>query len=243
MITTAELHTKAEREGLRFDQVEKDYVILHVLSALATTLGDASKWTFKGGTCLRHCYYPGYRFSEDIDFSCEPTNDTVEVVRGFAERISQLVESESGLMITPGKVQAPENEAQVEISLQYSRGGSLRQALPVMKLHLTFDEPVLVGPVRCQVNPGYLDLAPFGIFAYSKLEIVAEKMRALLQQQEKWPRPRDLFDLWFILCRVRERFSRIELRQLFLKKCEIRTIVPDVGALTSHGLREWNRAA
>ena len=34
MITTAELHDAAHREGLRFDQVEKDYVILCVLSAM-----------------------------------------------------------------------------------------------------------------------------------------------------------------------------------------------------------------
>ena len=31
MITSAELHRIAEKEGLRFDQAEKDYVILWVL--------------------------------------------------------------------------------------------------------------------------------------------------------------------------------------------------------------------
>ena len=35
MITTAELHRIAEEEGLRFDQAEKDHVILWVLSGLA----------------------------------------------------------------------------------------------------------------------------------------------------------------------------------------------------------------
>lgn len=35
MITTAELHRVADREGLRFDQAEKDYVILWILSGLA----------------------------------------------------------------------------------------------------------------------------------------------------------------------------------------------------------------
>jgi predicted nucleotidyltransferase component of viral defense system len=24
---------------------------------------------FKGGTCLRKCYFPNYRFSEDLDFT------------------------------------------------------------------------------------------------------------------------------------------------------------------------------
>jgi len=35
MITTAQLHHLAEKEGLRFDQAEKDYVILWLLSGLA----------------------------------------------------------------------------------------------------------------------------------------------------------------------------------------------------------------
>lgn len=70
MITTAELHRVAEKEGLRFDQAEKDYIILWLLSGLAHSGVKDHGWVFKGGTCLRHCYYRGYRFSEDIDFSC-----------------------------------------------------------------------------------------------------------------------------------------------------------------------------
>lgn len=35
MITSAELHRIAEKEGLRFDQTEKDYVIPWLLSGLA----------------------------------------------------------------------------------------------------------------------------------------------------------------------------------------------------------------
>ena len=29
----------------------------------------ADTWIFKGGTCLRKCYYETYRFSEDLDFT------------------------------------------------------------------------------------------------------------------------------------------------------------------------------
>ena len=70
MITSVELHRVAEEEGLRFDQAEKDYVILWVLWGLVHSGVAKHGWVFKGGTCLRHCYYEGYRFSEDIDFSC-----------------------------------------------------------------------------------------------------------------------------------------------------------------------------
>jgi predicted nucleotidyltransferase component of viral defense system len=112
-----------------------------------------------------------------------------------------------------------------------------------VKIHLTFDEPIFVEPAVRPVSPQYADLSEFEITAYSKKEIVAEKMRALLQQQTKWPRPRDLYDLWFMLCRSREHFESGELKDLFIEKCKVRQISPDLAGLTSEGLREWNKDA
>lgn len=78
---------------------------------------------------------------------------------------------------------------------------------------------------------------------YSKIEIVAEKVRALIQQQEKWPRPRDLYDLWYITCHKGEMFDRSHLRRLFEQKCRIRGIPADISRLQSKHLYEWNREA
>ena len=47
MITTAELHRVAEKEGLRFDQTEKDYVILWILSGLVHSGAKDHGWVFK----------------------------------------------------------------------------------------------------------------------------------------------------------------------------------------------------
>ena len=78
MITTAELHQAAASEGLRFDQVEKDYVIVWLLRALSRRQSGPLGWVFKGGTCLRHWYYNGYRFSEDLDFTCKAGSAALE---------------------------------------------------------------------------------------------------------------------------------------------------------------------
>jgi predicted nucleotidyltransferase component of viral defense system len=129
---------------------------------------------------------------------------------------------------------------QIEIPMEYNRGGARRQGLPQVKVHLTFDEPILDEAVDRLVTPDYSDLSPFGITAYSKKEILAEKLRSLLQQQKKWPRPRDLYDLWYILCKSEERFSWKELKPLFDEKCRIRDVRPDITGLTSDTLREWN---
>lgn len=243
MISTAELHRAAVQQSLRFDQVEKDHVILWVLGALTASSGGSTDWVFKGGTCLRHCYYAGYRFSEDIDFSCLGGTDNVATSVAKLEQAARQVREQSGLMLALKPARWSAGQEQLEIGLEYSRGGARRQALPAVIVHLTFDEPVITPIEVRDVVPPYSDLESFRVACYSKIEIVAEKLRALIQQQEKWPRPRDLYDLWFILCRQREPMLSHELRGLFERKCEIRGVAPDPQRLVSAELREWNRNA
>ena len=243
MITTAELHRAAEREGLRFDQAEKDYVVLWILSSLVDVVGTAPRWVFKGGTCLRHCFYPGYRFSEDIDFSCDASGANVEKSLLMLKDAARKIEGETGLDIVVRDERSSSGEEQLEIPVQYSRGGPRRQGLPVVRVHLTFDEPVLVPPELRRIEPIYSDIAAFRILTYAKIEIIAEKMRGLVQQQEKWPRPRDLYDLWFMLCLRNEEHPADQLKSIFSSKCRSKNITDDPAALISDKLKEWNRNA
>jgi predicted nucleotidyltransferase component of viral defense system len=243
MITTAQLHRVARQEGLRFDQIEKDYIILWLLAGLAHSGATEDGWVFKGGTCLRHCYYKGYRFSEDIDFSCRPKGENLEASVRLLEMVAAWILNESGIRLSVLEPLTSPNDFQIEIPMEYNRGGARRQRLPQVKVHLTFDEPILDEPVLRPIKPSYPDLSAFGVTAYSKREIVAEKLRSLLQQQKKWPRPRDLYDLWYILCKTKEHFSWQELKPLFDEKCRIRDVQADIGRLTSDMLREWNENA
>lgn len=240
MITTAELHRVAEEEDLRFDQTEKDYIILWLLSGLAHSGIAKHGWVFKGGTCLRHCYYEGYRFSEDIDFSCQPGADNLDVSVQLLKKAAVKIQSDSGIMLTVKEHLTIPGDFQIEIPIEYRRGGSRRQGLPQVKVHLTFDEPILEKPVICSIKPPYSDLAPFKARSYTKKEIVVEKLRSLLQQQKKWPRPRDLYDLWYMLCSSGEQFTWSELFPMFKEKCRIRDVQPELSGLKSDKLREWN---
>ena len=243
MITTAELHRIAEEEGLRFDQAEKDYVILWVLSGLAHSGLTRHGWVFKGGTCLRHCYYEGYRFSEDIDFSCKPGGDNLDKSLQLLQKSTDKVQSESGIRIAVKEPHTIPGDFQIEIPVEYNRGGARRQGLPQVKVHLTFDEPILETPVVCSIKSGYSDLSPFKIRSYSKKEIVAEKLRSLLQQQKKWPRPRDLYDLWYMLCHSAEYYEWNVLLPMFEEKCRVRDIKPEIKGLTSDNLKTLNKKA
>lgn len=240
MIDKAEINRQAKEQGLRFDQIEKDHVILWILRALSRGQSRPEGWAFKGGTCLRHCYYGGYRFSEDLDFSCAPIGGGLEETLALLAAAAEWVRAKALFRLTAKDPDCAEGDFQLEIPLEYSRGGPRRQALPAVKIHLTFDEPILTAAQSRRITPGYSDLAGFSVLSYSKEEILAEKMRALLQQQTKWPRPRDLYDLWFILCHKRERFDWKKLYGLFVEKCRVRKIAPDKHLLTSGPLRAAN---
>lgn len=240
MITTAELHRVAEKYGLRFDQAEKDYIILWVLWGLTHSGLVRHGWVFKGGTCLRHCYYKEYRFSEDIDFSCRPGGDNLDVSLQLLKKAADKIQSNSGIRMTVKEPLSISGDFQIEIPIEYNRGSLRRQGLPQVKIHLTFDEPILEKPIVCTIKVKYSDLPEFKVKSYTKKEIVSEKLRTLLQQQKKWPRPRDLYDLWYILCCSGEQFSWTELSPMFQEKCRIREIKPDISGITSDNLREWN---
>lgn len=69
MITKDEILRVADETGLTPQVVEKDYVLGWLLAALAAHDPFAETWVFKGGTCLKKCYFETYRFSEDLDFT------------------------------------------------------------------------------------------------------------------------------------------------------------------------------
>ena len=243
MISKEEINRIARAEGLRFDQIEKDHVILWILQALAQPELKPKGWVFKGGTCLRHCFYSGYRFSEDLDYSCREDSGGLDRARDLLSDVSVWVQSNAFFRLAVKEARTIEGDFQVELPVEYSRGGARRHGLPEIKIHLTFDEPILTKPTVRSVTPLYSDLSAFTVATYTKEEILAEKMRALLQQQMKWPRPRDLYDLWFILCHECERFDWERLRDLFNSKCRAREIDPDLTLLVSNELKINNERA
>jgi predicted nucleotidyltransferase component of viral defense system len=48
--------------------IERDYVLGWILGGVNNHL-ELNSWAFKGGTCLKKCYFETYRFSEDLDFT------------------------------------------------------------------------------------------------------------------------------------------------------------------------------
>jgi hypothetical protein len=100
MIDKREILETASALGLLPNVVEKDYVLGWLLAGINAHPELAASWVFKGGTCLKKCYFETYRFSEDLDFTLQ---DDSQIEEGFLRRVLgeviAWVADESGLVL------------------------------------------------------------------------------------------------------------------------------------------------
>src|ERR1017187_8716808 len=95
MIDRRELLLLAENLGLQPQVVEKDYVLGWLLAGIRANADLGDHWVFKGGTCLKKCYFETYRFSEDLDFTItnEAHLDQAVLIKAFIDRKSTRLNS------------------------------------------------------------------------------------------------------------------------------------------------------
>src|SRR6266404_8027850 len=99
MIPKQEILSIAGATGLQQTTVEKDYVLSWVLYGLSKN-DQMAHWIFKGGTCLKKCYFDTYRFSEDLDFTA-PKGTLYESlgIESALKEITSLVYEETGIRL------------------------------------------------------------------------------------------------------------------------------------------------
>jgi len=199
MIDRSEIMEVATDLSLSPEVVEKDYALGWLLAGIYRNEELASAWTFKGGTCLKKCYFETYRFSEDLDFtiSTEQQIDEGFLTAAFTQVVEGLYD-EVGLEIPADQLRFNVYRNKREgLSCEgriYYRGPLARAGdLTRIKLDLTVDEVLVLPPVERPVGHPYSDMPEDGIIArcYAYEEVFAEKVRALAERT----RPRDLYDV------------------------------------------------
>lgn len=100
-----------------------------------------------------------------------------------------------------------------------------------VKVEVTTREAVLLPPLKKTIIHGYGESLDGAIYAYQLEEIIAEKIRAILQFSKKlhergWGRSRvrDYYDLWRIFCAYGGKIDRAILPSLVAKKCDIKSV-------------------
>jgi predicted nucleotidyltransferase component of viral defense system len=177
--------------------IEKDYMLGWLLAGIGNHPQLNNSWIFKGGTCLRKCYYETYRFSEDLDFTIVEggPEDPNALIPIFGE-IAEWIKEQSGveLVLNDKSFQRKRNRRgnlTTQGRIAY-RGPNGNPTMPKVKLDLTSDEVLVDRPANRQVGHPYSDHLPIeGILCYSIAEHFGEKLRALAERC----RPRDLYDV------------------------------------------------
>lgn len=237
MIPKQELLQARAEWQLDVGVIEKDYVLGWMLAAIAAEPALADSWVFKGGTCLRKCYYETYRFSEDLDFTVidggpEQPQELTEIFG----RVASWLRERSGIELAIDErtfVQRRNLRGNPTIQARIAyRGPNPQPGPPKVKLDITSDEVLVQRPVLRRVVHPYGDgpLPGGGVLSYSLTELAAEKTRALAERC----RPRDLYDVVHVYRHPDLLGAGPRVRRVLAQKCEHVGIgVPDVEAIRS----------
>lgn len=228
MVSRDELRAIADATGLAAPVVEKDYVLGWILRGIYQHPALRDHWIFKGGTCLKKCYFETYRFSEDLDFTlrseAQPNEPSLQAA--FRE-IAQSVYEESGLELQANRTrfelyQNPRGRPSCQGRLYYRSQFQTGNNFPALKLDLTADEIVVDEPVWRQVAHPFSDEPEGGFTAlcYSYEEVFAEKLRALGERT----RARDLYDVVHLHRNDEYQPAAVRVREILARKCTFKAI-------------------
>jgi predicted nucleotidyltransferase component of viral defense system len=227
------LKSMARDQGVGLDVLQKDYALSYLLAGIAQTPGLGEKIVLKGGTALKKLYYPQYRFSEDLDYSTLESGiipNGNELLQAAVARMARMLEDRGPfeVQVEPLMLRMPHPGKQMAYTVRV-RFPDQRQALCRLKVEITVDEPVFLKPIERRILHGFSEELECNVPGYALEEIVAEKLRALLQSKERlasrgWGASRvcrDYYDLWWIL----KRETLTGVWDLFARKCAVRQVV------------------
>lgn len=201
MIREAEVRRIAAAKKVDPMVIDLDYSLGWILLGMKNTSPDLLGLIFKGGTCLRKCYFPDYRFSEDLDFTATTLISETEIKYVIESSISWILEQDGpDFYVEPIRFEIVDDEygkESYQIRVYYrgplNWGGSPRS----IKLDVTRAEKVLLPTVERKIFHPYTDESLFEtleLSCYSLEEVMAEKIRAI-GGQRRFAISRDLYDI------------------------------------------------
>lgn len=230
------LEEARKRLGIPWEILERDYLLSWILAGVGQVDVLRETLVFKGGTALKKCYFGDYRFSEDLDFSGTsgaPTGEAMEAAVRDACRIAARILDE----YAPVEI-ACERYTEKEPHPGGQEAFTIRARLPWQSqphtrvmVEVSMDERILAPTPKRAVIHEYGEPLDAQVRVYSLEEIVAEKLRAILQHVEQmeergWSRSRarDYYDLWRILRAYRDQLNLDVFPALLREKCAVRNV-------------------
>ena len=225
--------------GLPWEVLERDYLLSWILAGTGQVEALRESLVFKGGTALKKCYFGEYRFSEDLDFSglagCPTGEALVKAIEEACEAATGLLDEYAPVDIICSRYteRDPHPGGQEAFTIR-ARLPWQRDPTTRVMIEMTLDEPVLRPVARRRVLHGYGEPIQAEVQVYALEEIVAEKLRAILQHAQKlqergWSRSRarDYYDLWRLFGAYEDRMDLADFSTLLRDKCAVRAVTFD----------------
>ena len=208
MIRQKEIATIAEQQGVAKTTIDKDWALGHFVDAIFSLPECRDQLVFKGGTCLKKCYFPNYRFSEDLDFTV--VNPDFRLEEKLLGQIIDLVTERTGMLLHLQQWKELKHQERptgfAAVIKFWGADHPRNQPSPPphrwrtsIKIEVISYETMVFPVQERTVRHRYSDeLSPAAqqVPCYSLSEVLAEKLRALIQRS--YTAPRDFYDIWYL---------------------------------------------
>ncbi len=208
MILKKEIERLAEEKQVAKSTIDKDWILGHFLDAIYSIPECRENLVFKGGTCLKKCYFPDYRFSEDLDFTS--VNPEFVLDLKLLQAITSLVTQRTDIPLHIEKLKVLkhlDNQTGFAAIVKFWGADHPRNQTPPpfdrwmtsIKIEIISYEEMIFPTEEKKVSHVYSDKlseASLSITCYSIPEVLSEKLRALIQRS--YTAPRDFYDIWYL---------------------------------------------
>ena len=233
MILKKEIETNAESNGVAKSTIDKYWVLGHFIDAIFSFSGWRNQLIFKGGTCLRKCYFSTYRFSEDLDFTS--INKEFELTKINLSEIIQIITERTGIPLYISELKPLKHKDQLtgyKAMIKFWGADHPKNQTPPpperwtssVKIEIILYEQMIFPVEQREVNNPYSDSLseiPLIIPCYAIQEVLSEKLRALIQRS--YTAPRDFYDIWY-LSKKSENVDRVKVKEAFLQKMKFKNM-------------------
>lgn len=224
MLNYSFIDQKAKESQIDNITIEREYWQLLFLQRLYLSKGSEHLF-FKGGTAIRFLF-GSFRFSEDLDFTSSLSYQEVDKL--VSEVFSFLKKNTTySLELKREKVSQNFKDISLRFRFLFTPQNSTQKVS--IRIDISLREKA-VSQKQSVLIPFDYPISPYPLVVHlGKEEILAEKIRALFVRKK----PRDLFDLWFLLSKNIKivntliekkfslypslRFNQEKLRQLILE--------------------------
>jgi predicted nucleotidyltransferase component of viral defense system len=207
MILQKEIATFSEQLGVSKSVIDKDWMLGHFIAAIFNEPELKETLIFKGGTCLKKCWFDEYRFSEDLDFTAKSKDFilTANHLKSITKQIENHTEARTHI-VSLKELQFQNKLTGYEAIIKFWGADHPRNVMPPtpdrwqtkIKTEIILYEEMIFDVSQQKVSHPYSDTLKLEttIPCYKIEEVLAEKIRALIQRS--YTAPRDYYDIWYL---------------------------------------------